>query len=171
MSKLNKGRDCKIKKENSFTKDRTDPVVGIVLILLSIWYGIGARSLPKVHFEEVIEPNVYPLVLSAVLLLLSILLLLRGLRGKQRYLNSWVPPIEVARQIIFLFAALAVYILLFRTLGYLTSTILFMGGTLKFIDRGRSSFNVILISLLVSAISYGLFIFIFQIPVPRGILL
>ncbi len=170
MSKLNKGRHCRIEKENSSTKDRTESAVGIFLILFSIWYGIKAWSLPKVHFEEVIEPNVYPLVLSVLLSLLSIFLLLRGLRSKQRHLSRWAPPIEVARQIIFLFAALAVYTLLFRTLGYLTSTILFMGGTLKFIDRRRSFLNVILISLLVSGISYGLFILIFQIPVPRGIL-
>ena len=160
-----------MKMEKPVVKSRSDAVMGFVLLLFSVWYALGALSLPKVHLDEVIEPNVYPLVLAVVLALLSLFLLLKSFRAQQNGLKNWLPPKEIARQIIFLFAALAAYILLFRTLGYFTSTFLFMVGTLKFIDRNRSLANVILLSLLVSGISYALFIVLFQIPVPRGILM
>jgi putative tricarboxylic transport membrane protein len=160
-----------MKKGKPLIQNRNDAVVAVLFLLFSIGYGVAAQHLPKAHLEEVIEANVYPFVLAVLLAVLSLSLLFRSFMAKQYSVAHWLPPREFAHQIVFLFAALTVYILLFRILGYLTSTILFMVGTLKFIDRNRSLANVILLSLLVSGISYALFIVLFQIPVPRGILM
>jgi hypothetical protein len=146
-------------------------VVAVIFLSFSICYALAAERLPRAHLEEVIEANVYPFVLAVFLASLSLVLLFRSFRAVQAAVGGWLPPKEIVRQIVFLFAALIVYIFLFRTLGYLTSTVLFMAGTLRFIDRRRSFANVILLSLLVSGICYGLFVILFQIPVPRGILI
>ncbi len=146
-------------------------MVAVILLSFSIVYGIGAQHLPKAHLEEVIEANVYPFVLAVLLAGLSLLLLLRSLRANERSIGSWLPPRDIVCQIVFLFAALTAYVVLFQTLGYLASTVLFMVGTLKFIDRRRSLINVILFSVLISGISYALFVILLQIPVPRGFLM
>ncbi len=163
-------KDSKMRRERPFIKSRNDAVIAIIFLLFSIFYGIGAQHLPKAHLEEVIEANVYPFVLAALLAGLSLSLLFRSFRARQRRVENWIPSKGIVRQILFLFAALIVYIFLFRTAGYLTGTILFMVGTLRFIDRQRSFVNVIFLSLLVSGICYALFVVLFQIPVPPGIL-
>jgi putative tricarboxylic transport membrane protein len=160
-----------MKKGKPLIQNRNDAVVAVLFLLFSIGYGVAAQRLPKAHLEEVIEANVYPFVLAVLLAALSLSLLFRSFRAKHNSVDHWLPSREIAHQIVFLFAALTVYLLLFRILGYLTSTILFMVGTLKVIDRNRSLANVILLSFLVSGISYALFIVLFQIPVPRGILM
>ena len=123
------------------------------------------------YLEEVIEANVYPFVLAVLLAALSFFLLFRSFRTGQAGGGGWLPAKEIILQIVFLFSALIVYLLLFRTVGYLSATVLFMAGTLRFIDRSRSFGSVILLSLLVSGICYVLFVILFQIPVPRGILI
>jgi putative tricarboxylic transport membrane protein len=160
-----------MKKGMPFVKNRNDAVAAAIFLLFSVVYGISAEHLPKAHLEEVIEANVYPFVLAVLLAALSLLLLFRSFSARQESASSWLPAKEIVLQILFLFAALAAYILLFRTLGYLSSTLLFMVGTLKFIDRKRSLLNVILLSLFISGICYGLFVILFQIPVPRGLLM
>ncbi len=160
-----------MRKGRPLIKCRSDALVAVIFLMFSVFYGIGAQQLPKAHLEEVIEANVYPLVLAALLAALSVSLLLRSLRTRQPSVESRFPSKEIVRQILFLFAALIIYVFLFRTVGYLVSTILFMAGTLRFIDRRRSFVNVIFLSLLVSGICYVLFIILFQIPVPAGVLL
>ncbi len=159
-----------MRKGKPLTKNRNDALVADIFLMFSVFYGIGARNLPKAHLEEVIEANVYPLVLAALLAGLSVSLLLRSLRTRQPSAEGRFPSKEIARQILFLFAALIIYILLFRTIGYLAGTILFMVGTLRFMDRSRSLVSVIFLSLLVSGICYVLFVVLFQIPVPPGII-
>jgi hypothetical protein len=159
-----------MRRERPLVKNKNDVVVAIIFLLFSIIYGIGAKHLPKAHLEEVIEANVYPLVLAALLAGLSLSLLLRSLRIRQRGVENRFPSKEIVRQIMFLFAALIIYIFLFRTIGYLSGTILFMAGTLRFIDRRRSFVNVIFLSLLVSGICYVLFVVLFRIPVPHGMI-
>jgi putative tricarboxylic transport membrane protein len=154
-----------------FLKKRNDAIVAVIFLSFSICYALAAKRLPKAHLEEVIEANVYPLVLAVLLAALSLLLFFRSLRGRELDNTGWLPSKEIIRQILFLFSALIVYIVLFRTLGYLVATILFMAGTLKFIDRRRTAFSVVFLSLLVSGICYALFVVIFRIPVPSGILI
>ncbi len=160
-----------MRKGRPLIKHRSDALAAVIFLMFSVFYGIGAQHLPKAHLEEVIEANVYPLVLAALLAGLSVSLLLRSLRTRQPSVENRFPSWEIVRQILFLFAALIIYLFLFRTIGYLVGTILFMAGTLRFIDRRRSFVNVIFLSLLVSGICYVLFIILFQIPVPAGVLL
>ncbi len=159
-----------MRKGRPLIKRRSDALVAVIFLMFSVFYGIGAQQLPKAHLEEVIEANVYPLVLAALLAALSVSLLLRSFRTRQPSAENPFPSREIIRQILFLFAALIIYILLFRTIGYLTGTILFMVGTLRFMDRSRSLVSVIFLSLLVSGICYVLFVVLFQIPVPPGII-
>jgi len=152
-------------------RSRTDIIMSLLLLSLSLWYGAKAWAMPEMHFKQVIEASVYPLALAGGLFLLSLVLLFKGLRTKPGIPKSWLPSREILVQICFLFVALAAYIFMFKTLGYLTSTILFMIGTLRFIDRSRPVISVVLISLLVSGISYGLFALLFKMPMPPGILI
>ena len=159
-----------MRKGRPLIKHRSDALVAVIFLMFSAFYGIGAQQLPKAHLEEVIEANVYPLVLAALLAGLSLSLLLRSFKSRGS-VENWLPSKEIVHQILFLFAALIIYLFLFRTIGYLAGTILFMVGTLRFIDRRRSFVNVIFLSLLVSGICYVLFVVLFQIPVPAGVLL
>ncbi len=159
-----------MRKEGPFIKNKNDAWLAVIFLLFSGFYAIGAQHLPRAHLEEVIEANVYPLVLAALLAGLSLSLLLRSFKSRQRSVENWLPSKEIVHQILFLFMALILYIVLFRTIGYLVGTILFMVGTLRFVDRSRSFVNVIFLSLLVSGICYVLFVVLFQIPVPPGII-
>lgn len=157
--------------ERAGVRNRNDIIVSVILLVFAAVYAIAADRLPRAHLAEVIEANVYPLVLAALLAALSLILLVRSCRSRQAQTNGWLPTRAIGKQIVFLFVALIVYLVLFRSVGYLVATIVFMAGTLKFIDRSRSWLSVALISLLVSAVCYALFVILFQIPVPSGVLM
>lgn len=152
--------------------NRTDLIAGLVLLLFAVWYGAGALMLPKVQMQDVIDSYVYPLVLAVVLGLLSLGFIFQNLRGKGVGMGgSLLPSGKMLRSIAFIFAALIIYIVLFQKLGYLISTILFMGVVLKFMDRTRSYWSILLLSVLVSGVCYVLFVHLFRVPIPVGILI
>lgn len=152
--------------------NRTDLVAGLVLFIFAVWYGAAAWMLPKVQLQDVIDSYVYPLVLAVVLSLFSLGLIFKSMRGAaEEPSEGLLPSGKMLREIVFIFAALIAYILLFQTLGYLTSTILFMIVVLKFMDRTRSFWNILILSVLFSSVCYVLFIYLFSIPIPTGILI
>jgi putative tricarboxylic transport membrane protein len=150
----------------------TDLVAGLVLFLFAVWYGAAAWMLPKVQMQDVIDSYVYPLVLAVALSFLSLGLILKSLRGGAAELSgSRLPSGKMLRAIVFIFAALIAYIVIFQQLGYLASTILFMIVVLKFMDRTRSFWNILILSVLVSGVCYVLFVILFRIQIPAGILI
>lgn len=155
--------------------NRNDLIAGLVIMIFAAWYGFEAWTLPQNLMRPgksfQIGPHVYPLLLAAVLFLLSLGLVIGNLRSSGGGTKAWLPSGEIVGQIIFIFIALAAYIILFQTLGYLVSTLLFMIATLKFIDRQRSLGSILFISALVSVSCYVLFVYMFKIPVPEGILM
>ena len=152
--------------------NRTDLVAGLVLFLFAVWYGAAAWTLPKVQLQDVIDCYVYPLALAVALSLLSLGLIFKSLLGgAAEPSESRLPSGKVLRTIAFIFAALIAYVVLFQKLGYLASTILFMIVVLKFMDRTRSFWNILILSVLVSGVCYVLFIYLFSIPIPAGILI
>jgi hypothetical protein len=151
--------------------DRTDFLTGVILFLFAAWYGVQAWRLPRVHLQDVIDSHVYPMVLSFVLGLLSVGLMLKGLWKGEKQRGSWLPSKKALGQIFFLFLALIAYILLFQNLGYISSSIIFMVGILKFLDRQRSLLAILILSLLISGVCYTLFVYLFNIQVPPGILI
>ena len=150
---------------------KADAVAAIALLLFSIWYGIEAWSLPKMRYMKVIEAYVFPLGLALLLNLLSLILLYTSLRGGRGTIKKWLPPKHVIGQIIFLLVSLSIYIVLFQTLGYFTSTLLFVLGVLRVLERKRPFFSSILLSILLSGICYVIFAIFLGIPMPRGILI
>ncbi len=121
--------------------------------------------------QDVIDSHVYPMVLASVLALLSLGLMVKGFRDGKEKAEDWIPSRKEIRQIFFLFLALIAYIFVFQKLGYLSSTVFFMVLILKLMDRKRSGLRILALSLLVSGVCYLLFVLLFKIQVPAGILI
>ena len=151
--------------------NRTEFLTGGILFFFAAWYGVQAWMLPRVHLQDVIDSHVYPLVLSFALGLLSVGLMLKGALKAEERKGSWLPSKKALGQIIFIFLALIAYILLFQNLGYISSSIIFMVGILKFLDRQRSLLSILILSLMISGVCYTLFVYLFNIQVPPGILI
>ena len=150
---------------------RTNFITGLTLFFLAAGYGVEAWRLPRVHLQDVIDSHVYPMVLASVLGLLSLGLMGKGFRNGKEKAEDWVPSRKIIRQIFFLFLALIAYIFVFQKLGYLSSTVFFMVAILKLMDRKRSGWGILALSLLVSGVCYLLFVLFFKIQVPAGILI
>ncbi len=149
--------------------NRTDFITGLILFFVAVGYGFEAWRLPRVHLQDVIDSHVYPLVLAGAFGLLSLGLILKSFWSKEEGMKGWLPPKKVVKQILFLFLGLSAYIFFFQKLGYITSTLLFMMGILKFLDRTRPLWHILLLSLFVAGACYGLFVLLFNIQVPSGI--
>ncbi len=147
----------------------TDFITGLILFFVAVGYGLEAWRLPRVHLQDVIDSHVYPLVLAGVFGLLSLGLIIKSFWSKEEGRKSWLPSKKVVKQILFLFLGLSAYIFFFQKLGYITSTLLFMTGILKFMDRTRPLWHILLLSLFVAGACYGLFVLLFNIQVPSGI--
>jgi len=152
--------------------NRTELITGCSLLFFAVCYGVGAWMLPKVKMQDVIDSYVYPLVLAVVLGFLSLGLILKALRGGDAEAGgSGLPTGKMLRAIAFIFVMLILYIFLFQMLGYLTSTILFMIAVLKYLDRRRPLWSILLLSVLIAGVCYGLFVHLFRIQIPAGILI
>ena len=123
----------------------------------------------KLRLDDVRDPGpgFVPFFLGLTLAVLSIIAFIFPDTQKKMaaFWNDW----RKGRDIIFIFAALVVYLLLVRTLGFYIDTFLLMTFLLKaFGEKGIK--RPLLISLLTVGVTYLLFHKLLFIPFPQGLL-
>lgn len=138
--------------------------------LFAVIYLIGAWRLPRFTLTAVVDAHVFPLVLGAILLVLSILYYVQAGGAEQRKAQSQPLLLGVDIPLLLkLFGATLVYSLVLSPLGYLLSTVAFLIGTMRLL--GVSGWvKHIGISVAFSLVTYMAFAYLLGIPLSRGIL-
>ena len=142
-------------------------IVGIIAVILCFIIMQSMRQVPNL-----IEPGprLMPTVGLILILVSSIMLLIDGLRDKKEE-KPYFPEGGV-KKLVFAFALLCVYGILLTLFGFLITTPFAMFAFVNMLkeDEKVTWWQAVLISIVVTAFLYAMFVIGFQIKLPSGIL-
>ena len=142
-------------------------IVGIIAVILCFIIMQSMRQIPNL-----IEPGprLMPTVGLILILVSSIMLLINGLRDKKEE-KPYFPEGGV-KKLAFAYALLCVYGILLTLFGFLITTPFAMFAFVNMLkeDEKVTWWQAALISIVVTAFLYGMFVIGFQIKLPSGIL-
>ncbi len=142
-------------------------IVGIIAVILCFIIMQSMRQIPNL-----IEPGprLMPTVGLILILVSSIMLLINGLRDKKEE-KPYFPEGGV-KKLVFAYALLCVYGILLTLFGFLITTPFAMFAFVNMLkeDEKVTWWQAALISIVVTAFLYGMFVIGFQIKLPSGIL-
>ena len=142
-------------------------IVGIIAVILCFILMQSMRQIPNL-----IEPGprLMPTVGLILILVSSIMLLINGLRDKKEE-KPYFPEGGV-KKLAFAYALLCVYGILLTLFGFLSTTPFAMFAFVNMLkeDEKVTWWQAALISIVVTAFLYGMFVIGFQIKLPSGIL-
>ncbi len=142
-------------------------IVGIIAVILCFIIMQSMRQVPNL-----IEPGprLMPTVGLILILVSSIMLLINGLRDKKEE-KPYFPEGGV-KKLVFAYALLCVYGILLTLFGFLITTPFAMFAFVNMLkeDEKVTWWQAVLISIVVTAFLYGMFVIGFQIKLPSGIL-
>ncbi len=151
---------------------RRDAVVGGLLALLSLFLLLETREIPHPPLIP-ISPAFYPRVILSVFLLLSLLLVISGVRAHRR-VGQWDWRTWFARYRLILgsFLLFGLYTLVLSFLGYLLSTLLFVTVMQWLLGRRglRRLPGVLAVAVGASVGTYVVFQLYLHVLLPRGTL-
>ena len=162
-----------------YYKGRNDLFSGIVLSAFSIAYLIGTTriKIPKMLSSSFLNASSVPKLWGALLLILGIILVIRGVRVmKAEKAAGNAPEKKTAAQmakdfwsanraVIEMFVVLLIYIALIQPVGFLISTFLFLLFSLPLLGR-RNPVEIMGVAALTTGALLYAFGYFFQIMLP-----
>jgi len=150
---------------------KLDYISGSVLLGFAVVLLFAARKLPLMS-EFGPSSGFFPVILGGFLALVSLMIIIRAWWQNRNIKTSQETPkiLGPDKKKFFLYLGLFfAFALFFEKLGYLLSTVLFLGFILKYVEKQswKTTFGIIIISGLVS---YYLFVKFLSVPLPEGIL-
>lgn len=153
----------------AITKNR---VTGLVSLVIGVIYFFATRNLPESAVSDPIGPKAFPTMVAAGMIVVGLLLVLKRekVTPKNRaVLFDMATEKELMRDIGLTCVAGLIYGLILEPVGYLITTLLFMTA-MMFITNGRRTLYNLSVGLVFSLTTYGLFFYILDVSLPRGIL-
>ncbi len=150
-----------------------DAILGIIIIALSIFIIVVARSFPALPGVPY-GPGVFPTIIAGCMMLGGFLLILRGLRHLKQTgwlgLDPWAKSLRTYITLGLIFSALLFYILFSETLGFPITSVLILLPLLLW-TRGRQRLiSSLIISICFSLTIYLVFVKFMRVPLPGGLM-
>jgi putative tricarboxylic transport membrane protein len=162
-------------------------VFGVIFALLSLFFFLLTFRFPELTIA--LSPTVFPRFVTVGLFILSMLLLVQGLRKHRRARRERMQTegagteeaiarratarratARIDRAFALRFAVMAALALLYSQVvaltGYLVATPPFVAGAMLLFGE-RKWYRVVLVSVVTTAILYGVFRMVFRVPLPR----
>lgn len=149
-----------------------DFLSGTISIVIGIVYGILAFNIKRSPMGNPLAPSVFPLILAAGMVIFGIILVAKSDLNATKRAFEKIKTTKTAndalsqKMIMSTVAAALVYALIFEHLGYVISTILFIGFILT-ITNGRKWVKNLIISVVFSIVVYYVFSYLLGIMLPR----
>ncbi len=155
------------KKAEALGMKKLDQISAVVLLLVSGFVIQQSMGMPQ-QAEFGPDYGFFPFWLGLLLAVLSIALFVDAWRRPAAKDEPWPFPARKALlNIVLMMAALAGYAFLLETLGYLLTTLLFVGFLMGVVQRDKLRTTVIT-TLAVTAFLYLVFQILLEINLPKG---
>lgn len=133
---------------------------GLVLLALALFVAYGAWQMHVPFAYDPLGPRAFPLLLSAALAVMSIVMIVRPAPG------TGLPRGATALKLASVLAVLVLYAVLFTRAGYLITTVVAMAVLARIF--GASWIKAALTGAVLAFGSYGLFVYGLDIVLPIG---
>jgi len=138
-----------------------DRTASLLFIAVGAAFILGARNLSSTAYGSRVGPDIFPMGLGALLILLSLRLFYETFRYPKKEETGDKGSLDW-RRFGWMLATALLYALLLETLGYVLSTFLFLLAGFRVIERGRWW-----ISALVAAVFSGGVYYLYVIVMKR----
>jgi putative tricarboxylic transport membrane protein len=146
-------------------------ITGLIATLIGIAYGWNAWTLPRATFGDPTGHLVYPVILGILMTLLGFALVIKELLAKGPKDAKDSPKFgkmtRHGKEIGLAIGASIIYALLFEPLGYVISTIIYLGAVLFLVNGRVKVVRTVLVAVLFSIGVYILFSILLGIQLPR----
>jgi putative tricarboxylic transport membrane protein len=129
-----------------------DRFASIAFLLIGLLFVIESRSISVSAYGSSVGPNIFPMALGALLILLSIRLLFETTKYISE--DGAKEPLQYMKFII-IFVSAAVYAAVLEPLGYVISTFIFLIISFQTMERGKWIQTIIIAVLF----SFGVYYF------------
>ncbi|MFC6041056.1 tripartite tricarboxylate transporter TctB family protein [Paenisporosarcina macmurdoensis] len=129
-----------------------DRFASIAFLLIGLLFVIESRSISQSAYGSSVGPNIFPLALGIILILLSIRLLFETM--KYPHVSGTKEPIQYVKFLI-IFISAAVYAAVLEPVGYVISTFIFLLIAFQTMERGKWISTI----LIAGAFSFGVYYF------------
>jgi putative tricarboxylic transport membrane protein len=139
-----------------------DTIAGCVFLIVGMFFITASMGISKSSYGSNVGPNIFPLGLGAILVVLSVIVIYKARSYK-------ASPQEKERRdykrFALVLAATFVYILLFEPLGYVISTFLYLTLFFQVMERNKL-LSAILIAAFFSLAVYLIYVVLLQGTLP-----
>ncbi|HAE22689.1 MAG TPA: hypothetical protein DCG47_10265 [Spirochaetaceae bacterium] len=146
-------------------------ITGLVAMLIGVAYSWGAWTLPQASFGSPTGHIIYPVMLGGIMTLLGLSLSVREWLSKGKADAKASPKFgkltRHGREIALAIVASVGYALVFKPLGYVISTVLYLGAVLFLVNGREKLTRTVLVAVLFSVGVYVLFSVLLGIQLPR----
>ena len=129
-----------------------DRFTGIAFLLIGLLFVIESRSISQSAYGSSVGPDIFPTVLGAILILLSIRLLFETMKYKRA--EGTKESVQYVKFLI-IFISAAVYAAVLEPVGYVISTFIFLVIAFQTMERGKWISTL----LIAGAFSFGVYYF------------
>ena len=151
----------------------SDVVAGGFMFVFAVGYLAAAFAIPESSFENTpVGPKAVPIAIGVALATASLALAIRGFvwgRSRRDAASADEAPPQDLRKLGVVALMLLGYILIFVPLGYALSTFLFMLAATTYLDREHWIRNLVY-AIVFSVVVYSIFVYVFGVQLPAGIL-
>jgi putative tricarboxylic transport membrane protein len=143
------------------------------MFVFAVGYLAAAFAIPESSFENTpVGPKAVPIAIGIALATASLALAIRGFvwgRSRRDAASGDEAPPQDLRKLGVVALLLLAYILIFVPLGYALSTFLFMLAATTYLDREHWIRNLVY-AVVFSVVVYSIFVYVFGVQLPAGIL-
>lgn len=138
-----------------------DRIASILFLATGVLFIVGSRQLGSSSYGSSVGPDIFPLLLGIILVLLSIRLFYETMVAKTQHSSK---KKLLYKPFLIIFSATLVYILTLETIGYVITTFLFLFVSFQTMERSK-----VITSLIISACFSG-FVYFMYVEVLKGTL-
>ncbi|AKG75367.1 tripartite tricarboxylate transporter TctB family protein [Salinicoccus halodurans] len=143
-------------------------IVPSIILVISVIYLILTFNLPEAKVGNPTAAMNYPLLIGFSLLGLSILYILSEIKDKKKVFDAYkiFADKELTIQVIIVLVLCLGYTFLFERIGFLISTVLFLGALLFLINGRRKWLTNIIVAVVFSTASWYTFAELLSVSLP-----
>ncbi|WP_309091004.1 tripartite tricarboxylate transporter TctB family protein [Domibacillus sp.] len=127
-----------------------DRYASIIFLLIGAFFITESRKIAATSYGSNVGPDIFPIGLGILLILLSIKLFIEAVKNKQDGKGGEKPDYK---RFFIIFAAAILYIVLLEPLGYVITTFLFLLIGFQVLERGGWLKSI----LIAAAFSFGVY--------------
>jgi putative tricarboxylic transport membrane protein len=139
-----------------------DTIAGAAFLVVGVFFIVGSRGISQSSYGSNVGPNIFPLGLGTILVLLALIVICQARRFTDKEKEKGARDY---RRFGLLLLATIVYVLVFEPLGYVISTFLYLVFVFQVMERKRLLASAA-VSAFFSCSVYYVYVIVFQGTLP-----